>query len=235
MALANRTGKDGKTCRCQRPCRKTLSIRSGTFFEGSNLLISTIIKFIYNWAYEILDYKLAKREFNMGTHAFVDWKRFLRDICAEHFIRHPLRIGGPGVTVEIDKSVFTRRKYNRGRMVMVPVDQRNADTLLPIIQQYILLGTTIVSDCWAAYNTIGHLGYNHLTVNHTYNFVDPITYAHTNTIENMWMRSKRRAKKKRGTKKELLPSYMEEFVWRLSKGNDPFHNIIVGIRENYPQ
>ena len=104
--------------------------KRGAFFEGSNLLISTIIKFIYNWAYEILDYKLAKREFNMGTHAFVDWKSFLRDICAEHFIRHPLRIGGPGVTVEIDESVF---------------------------------------------------------------------------------------------------------MWRLSKGNDPFHNIIAGIRENYPQ
>ena len=145
MTLANRTGKDGKTWRCQRPCRKTLSIRSGIFFEGSNLLISTIIKFTYNWAYEILDYKLAKREFNMGTHAFVDWKSFLCDICTEHFIRHPLRIGGPGVAVEIDESVFTRRKYNRGRMVMeqwvfggidtttkqgflVPVDQRNADT-----------------------------------------------------------------------------------------------------------
>ena len=39
MTLANRTGKDGKTWRCQRPCRKTLSVRSGTFFEGSNLLI----------------------------------------------------------------------------------------------------------------------------------------------------------------------------------------------------
>ena len=103
----DRTGKDGKTWRCQRTCRKTLSIRSGTFFEGSTLLISTIIKFIYNWADEILDYKLAKREFKMGTHAFVDWKSFLRDICAEHFIRYPaIRVGGPGVTVEIDESVF---------------------------------------------------------------------------------------------------------------------------------
>ena len=118
MTMANRTGKDGKTWRCQRPYQKTLSIRSGTFFEASNLHISTIVKFIYNWAYEILDYKLATREFNMGTRAFVDWKNFLRDICAEHFIHHPLHIGGPGVTVEVNESVFTRRKYNRGRMVM---------------------------------------------------------------------------------------------------------------------
>ena len=56
----------------------------------------------------------------MGTPAFVDWKCFLRDICAEHFIEHPLHIRGPSVTVEINESVFTRRKYNRGQMVSIP-------------------------------------------------------------------------------------------------------------------
>ena len=58
---------------------------------------------------------------------------------------------------------------------MVPVDRRDATTLLPIIQKYIAPGTTIISDLWAAYNTIGTLGYQHLTVNHSLNFVDPTT------------------------------------------------------------
>ena len=137
----------------------------------------------------------------MGTHAFVDWKRFLRDICAKPFIQHPFHIGGPGFKVEIDESVFNRRKYNHGCMVMeqrvfggidtatkqgslVSVGNRNANILLPIIQQYVLPGSTIMSDCWAAYTTVAHLGYNHLTVNHTYFFVDP--------VYNMWMHSKRR-------------------------------------------
>ena len=123
----------------------------------------------------------------------------------------------------------TRRKYNRGRMIreqwvfggidtqtkagfMVPVDRRDADTLLPIIQQFILPGTTIVSDLWGAYNTVGNLGYAHLTVNHSVNFVDPITFAHTNAVENFWMRSKFRSKKGRGTSANLLPSYLQEFV-----------------------
>ena len=120
----------------------------------------------------------------------------LRDVCGEYFVAHPVRIGGEGHTMQIAGRVFTRRKYNRGRMIreqwvfggidtktkagfMVPVDRRDAATLLPIIQQFILPGTTIVSDLWGAYNTVGNLGYAHLTVNHSANFVDPITFAHT--------------------------------------------------------
>ena len=130
-----------------------------------------------------------------------------------------------------------RRKYNRGRMIreqwvfggidtqtkagfMVPVDRRDAATLLPIIQQFILPLTTIVSDLWGAYNTVGNLGYARLTVNHSVNFVDPLTFAHTNAVENFWMRSKFRSKKERGTSANLLPSYLQEFMWRQIFGGD---------------
>ena len=61
-------------------------------------------------------YKTAKREFKMSNSTIVDWKQFLRDICAKHFMEKPVQLGGLGITVEIDESVFTRRKYNRGRM-----------------------------------------------------------------------------------------------------------------------
>eukprot|EP00731_Ephydatia_muelleri_P000140 Em0001g140a len=115
----------------------------------------------------------------VGEHTIVDWKNFCRDICLEYFIRNPVVIGGPGQTVEIDECLLVRRKYNVGHQVreqwvfggydvatkvgfMVPVDRRDAATLLPIIQKYIAPGTTIISDLWAAYNTIGTLGYQHL-------------------------------------------------------------------------
>ena len=58
---------------------------------------------------------------------------------------------------------------------MVEVQHRNAETLLPLIQQYIRPGSTIASDFWRAYFRIDQLpqGFHHVQVNHSENFVDP--------------------------------------------------------------
>jgi len=49
-----------------------------------------------------------------------------------------------------------------------------------------------VTDCWGGYNGLDEDGLNHLTVNHTYNFVDPETFAHTQTIESSCRALKKR-------------------------------------------
>ena len=119
------------------------------------------------------------------------------------------------------------------KVFLIYVDHRNAETLLPIIREKIAPGTTIVSDFWAAYNTISNLGYNHLTVNHSINFVDPVTFANTQRVENMWMRAKRRNKRECGTRKELLESYLIEFMWREKNKTDTFESIIRDIGTFY--
>ena len=108
---------------------------------------------------------------------------------------------------------------------MVPVDRRDAATLLPIIQQYIAPGTTIISDLWAAYNTIGTLGYQHLTVNHSLNFVDPTTGACTNHIESVWQKAKQKHKHTR--------TYLAEFMWKQRFGCS-FHDFVAHVRAVYP-
>lgn len=88
---------------------------------------------------------------------------------------------------------FYFTQYNRGRRVeerwvfgMVNMDRptqamffyvprRNAATLHPIIQRHIPAGSTVVSDEWRAYHGLGNIGYLHLTVNHSRNFVNPQT------------------------------------------------------------
>lgn len=44
---------------------------------------------------------------------------------------------------------------------------------MPLIQQWIRLGTTIISNCWRTYNKIQAAGFTHQIVNHHNNFVDP--------------------------------------------------------------
>ncbi|KAL3096444.1 hypothetical protein niasHT_024721 [Heterodera trifolii] len=92
------------------------------------------------------------------------------DVCTKHFILHPARIGGPGACTY---TLAVRRKYERGRLVvndvwifggaergnpqqcfMVPVERRNAATLLPLITAHILPGSIIHSDID---EMIGHL------------------------------------------------------------------------------
>lgn len=77
---------------------------------------------------------------------------------------------------------------------MVEVDRRNAATLLPIIQKYILPGTVIVSGFWAAYGGIANLpaGYQHLSVNHSLHCVDPADRrVHAQSVESCWSRFKK--------------------------------------------
>ena len=64
------------------------------------------------------------------------------------------------------------------------------------------------------------------STNHTYNFVDPETGAHTQNVENMWHLAKIRNKRHCGTARNLLDGYLCEFMWRQRyKGRDLFDQI----------
>ena len=60
----------------------------------------------------------AQHELQIGReHSIVDWNRYCRDIAVSHFINSLVQIGGPGHIVEIHENLFSKRKYNRGRIV----------------------------------------------------------------------------------------------------------------------
>jgi len=69
------------------------------------------------------------------------------------------------------------------------VEQRDATTLIPIIRDHVLPGTTIWSDMWAGYNPVGALPgiTSHDKVNHSIQFINS-SGVHTNTIESYWHR-----------------------------------------------
>ncbi|XP_065064355.1 uncharacterized protein LOC135690664 [Rhopilema esculentum] len=239
---------DGVTWRCPQ-CRRRFNVRKGSFFEGSKLQLWQVIGLTYFWSLDCgrdrgLSQKQILKELEIKSeHTVVDWKQFCRDVCVEHFLNNPQQIGGPGRIVEIDESLFSKRKYNRGRILpqnwifggydpvdkkgfLVPVPRRDAVTLLPILQTWVVPGSIVCSDMWQAYNQVGNIGYQHRTVNHTYNFVDPVTRTTTNHVEAMWQRAKNKFKSQHGsTNRELIPDYLAEFMWLQRFKESPFYHL----------
>ena len=77
---------------------------------------------------------------------------------------------------------------------------RNCATLLPIIEEFVVPGSTIHSDQWRA-NVGGPIDaipvippYIHHSVNHTNHFVDPNNHACTNNVECFWKNLKMKNK-----------------------------------------
>ena len=119
------------------------------------------------------------------------------------------------------------------KIFLVPVPQRDSATLIPIVQQYVRRGTTIYTDLWRAYDSLDQCGYVHGTVNHSQNFVDPVTGVHTNSIEGTWTHAKKL--KNHGTSENLFGSYLVEYMWRRRYGKEtPFAHLINHITAIYP-
>ena len=119
------------------------------------------------------------------------------------------------------------------------VAQRDAATLLPIIQQHVANGSTVWSDEWAAYNRIASLPNvsNHGIVNHSIEFVNRTTGVHTQNVESYWNRVKIKLKRMRGCHEHQLASYLDEFMYRerfVRTSNQLLTNIMLDIAAQYP-
>uniref|UniRef100_A0A914QWH8 ISXO2-like transposase domain-containing protein n=1 Tax=Panagrolaimus davidi TaxID=227884 RepID=A0A914QWH8_9BILA len=202
---------DGVRLRCKnklngKPCGHRCSIRKGTFFSQSKLHLCQIMELIY---YTLLQtpQNSIKEITGYANGTLVDWQSFIREVLKNYYYDKVQPLGGIGEVVEIDESKFGRRKYHKGhkvdgiwiwgglerssgRVVMCPVQHRDKRTLHALIKRWIKPGTTVISDCWSAYNGIEEYGMQHLTVNHSKNFKDPVTGACTNRIESSWRHAK---------------------------------------------
>lgn len=141
-------------------------------------------------------------------------------------------IGGQDIVVEIDEAYFGAAKYNRGRRragiwvvgglerlnknncFLFPVRNRSAATLEAIITRWVRPGSIIYTDCWRSYSRLKSLGYQHGTVNHSTNFVNPINKEiYTQNIEAQWKVVKDGCPT-HGSRRHFLTSYIYTKLWR---------------------
>ncbi|GBL73930.1 hypothetical protein AVEN_230867-1 [Araneus ventricosus] len=196
--------------------------------------------------------KFILEQLNITSKTATDWASFCREVCQDILIWRSSKIGGPGIVVEIDESKFGKRKYNRGKRVVgrwvfggvergtnncffAVVENRTSEVLLSVIEEHILPGTTVMSDCWSSYQCLSDEGFVHLTVNHSMHFVDPDTGAHTQSIEGTWSAIKRDLN---GTNhvKGQFDSYMAAYMWKRknSTAESRMESLLDMIKEVYP-
>ncbi|KAE9358301.1 hypothetical protein PF008_g2739 [Phytophthora fragariae] len=138
------------------------------------------------------------------------------------------RTGGHAMAVrvvEIDETSLKKSKYNRGRRfpnywIFGGVDRttncwfgietyedHTKPTLTPIMSDQFASYISVNGEHTLANNQLlSDMNYNHLWMNHSKGFIDPITGSHR--IEGAWeIRIKQHVK-------ALLPMYRDEYLWR---------------------
>ena len=159
--------------------------------------------------------------------------------------------------MEIDEAMFgKKRKYNRGRvsegqgvfgmverdtgrsLVFRVPDHRRETLVTRPVREFVEPRTVIISDKFLPYFNLNDVGYIHLMVNQSANFVDRYTGAHSNTTEGLWSQVKRKLKAMNGTTKAKLPGYLDEFNWsKLHQEVNPgdrFQYMLSHIGEIFP-
>lgn len=116
---------------------------------------------------------------------------------------------GRGTTKQAAFGILARG----GQVWAEVVPNVEAKTLLPLLRQQVTLGSVVCSDTFPSYTGVAAGGYIHRLVDHSQTFSDR-QGSHVNGLEGFWGYLKRRLAAKGGIRRERLPFYLAEYVWR---------------------
>ncbi len=199
------------------------------------------------WKEIIRWFLLEQSSLNISLRTRIERKRVLRALT---IIRTSLTKDVPEIfsgTVEVDETYLGGQWKNKRRSVRDQgskrgrgtkkqpvfgilcrngtvwaevVDDVGAETLQPLISRKVTTGSVVCSDTWKAYTGIASRGYVHRLVNHGEKQYSDGKGNHINGLEGFWGYLKRKLVSKGGIRREKLPLYLGEYVWRYNHRNE---------------
>lgn len=107
-----------------------------------------------------------------------------------------------------------------GKVWAEVVPNIQAETLLPLITRQVRAGSTVCSDTLVSYTGVAAKGYVHRLVDHHATYSDG-RGTHINGLEGFWGYLKRSLASRGGIRREKLPLFLGEFVWRYNHRKQP--------------
>lgn len=233
-------------------CGWRVSAKVGSFVGKSKLPNKTLFRLIYSF---ILLNKpcqyLLQTHLQLNPHTIVDLYSFIKEVYINDAICNSVQIGGTGEVVHIDEGKIGTRKNNCSRPVkgnwvlggiqrnsrlsfLVSVKKRNRATLIRLIRKWVKPGTQIITECLEHYNTLNSYNFTHITVNHSRQFMDPVSGPHTNNIERAWRDIRGRVPKS-GARTKNFVGYLAEYMFqRRYIPEERIHHFFFAAAKLYP-
>lgn len=223
-------------------CKKRASKFKGTIFWRKKISEILILKILDCWLHKLNTNSISFVTGVTPKHVSKTIKK-VGKIVIPNYYSSLSKIGGNDIIVEVDESKFGKRKYNKGhsvegvwilgmvertekrKIVLIKVDDRSKKTLEEKLSNNIKSDSTLYSDCWKGYCQMGKIFNQHKTVNHSKEFVDSKSGAHTNSIEGTWFAVKQQVPVRNRTSKEIGLFLLRFMILRNEEG-DPLEQLI---------
>jgi hypothetical protein len=107
VAMRQRPRNDGFSWWCPQ-CKTRKSIRDRSFFTKSRMTLQKWVLLMHCWVrnYHLRD---AAEESQIDAGTAVDIFQWFRDVCTTKLLQTPIILGGQGIVVEIDESLFRHK------------------------------------------------------------------------------------------------------------------------------
>jgi len=252
--------ENGETWKCCRSgCQNQKQLKRDTWLHGEQSSYSNVLRFIYGWSKEMATVSWCGKELGMKEIAVVRWHNYLTEVCATDVLATSKRVGGTGMTIEIDEGLFVRRnRYNRSvakdvhvfggvcnetkDCFMVEIKDKNAETLEKAIKTWVKPGTTIIGDILDEYSKKikkdDRAKYKRLVSNTNYNFSISSALIKREDVEGSWSNAKKKyipnlfGMHKAMNKTYNTRQFFCQYMWRAKTKRDrldPFDAVIEQI------
>ncbi|KAG8175131.1 hypothetical protein JTE90_023413 [Oedothorax gibbosus] len=236
MQLKKRKGKgDNWEWRCRNMTHEVKrSIRKGTWFEKSKLSIPEILLMTWFWINKYRPLTI-KNEIDCASNTISEWFTLCRDVCVKVCINTSEKLGGPGKVVEFEEGKYgtknprqerkegkqenpeegewvyvgLERETDRCFFVVKPV--RNKESLYHTLRDWILPGTTIMTDLWSVFDCLEDEDFQVLKDMNDLKFKTPDYGGSYNAIEGAGIK---RGLKGHSQFKDHADGHLAEYMWR---------------------